>query len=105
MGNERMVEVVKQYGTERIIVDSSSDWGSSDPLAVPKTAKLMAERGIPDADIETVCYRNALAVYGQSGAMEESHWLDPTPIDQRQLFMGNSVLRGQAPKVDSDIIE
>ena len=27
MGNERMVEVVRNYGSERIIVDSSADWG------------------------------------------------------------------------------
>ena len=37
MGSERMVEVVKQFGTERVFIDSSADWGVSDPLAVPKT--------------------------------------------------------------------
>ncbi len=46
MGNERMVEIARRYGSERIIIDSSSDWGVSDPLAVPKTARLMLERGI-----------------------------------------------------------
>src|SRR6201990_1287999 len=34
MGNERMVEVVKQYGTDRIIINSAADWGISDPLTV-----------------------------------------------------------------------
>src|SRR3954454_5582278 len=58
MGNERMVEVVRQYGPERIIVDSSADWGVSDPLAVPKTARLMLERGIPQAHVDATCYRN-----------------------------------------------
>ena len=48
MGNERMAEVVKKYGSERVIVDSAADWGVSDPLAVPKTARLMLERGIPE---------------------------------------------------------
>jgi predicted metal-dependent TIM-barrel fold hydrolase len=100
MGNERMVEVVRQYGSERIIVDSSADWGVSDPLAVPKTAHLMIQRGIPQADVETSCYRNALAAYGQSGQFNESDWLEPAPIDQRTLFMGNSVLRGQQPRID-----
>ena len=38
MGNERMVEIVKQYGSERIMVNSAADWGISDPLAIPKTA-------------------------------------------------------------------
>jgi len=101
MGNERMVEVVRQYGSDRIIVDSSADWGVSDPLAVPKTARLMKERGIPEKDIELTCYGNALSAYGQSGQFNEQDWLNPVPIDQRTLFEGNSVLRGQEPKVDT----
>lgn len=100
MGNERMVEVVRKYGKERIIVDSSADWGVSDPLAVPKTARLMLERGIPQDHVEATCYRNAILAYGPSGQFNESDWLTPAPIDQRTLFEGNSVLRGQQPRVD-----
>lgn len=100
MGNARMVEIVRQYGCDRIIVDSSADWGISDPLAVPKTAQLMLERGIPEAHIQAVCYENALAAYGQSGQMKEEDWSNPQPVDQRQLFSGNSVLRGQKPLVE-----
>ncbi len=99
MGNERMVEIVKQYGSERIFIDSSADWGVSDPLAVPKTARLMLERGIKEADVVATCYGNALKAFGQSGQMKESDWLSPDPIDQRTLFEGNSVLRGQTPRI------
>ncbi len=99
MGNERMVDVVRKFGSERIFIDSSADWGVSDPLAVPKTGRLMLERGIAPKDVEAVCYGNALAAYGQSGQMLESHWLVPESVDQRTLFEGNSVLRGQAPIV------
>jgi hypothetical protein len=83
-----------------VFIDSSADWGKSDPLAVPKTARLMLERGIPRADVEAICYANALAAYGQSGRMHEGDWLEPKTVDQRELFQGNSVLRGQAPLVD-----
>jgi uncharacterized protein len=100
MGNERMTELVRQYGAEKIIVNSAADWGISDPLAVPKTAQLMLERGIPEAHVTAVCYGNALAVYSQSGEMNEADWLAPEGVDQRQLFDGNSVLRGQEPKVE-----
>ena len=101
MGNERMTELVRQYGAERIIVDSACDWGVSDALAVPKTAALMAERGIESGVIRKVSYENALAVYGLSGNMKEVDWLEPTPIDQRSLFEGNSVLRGgQQPRLE-----
>jgi predicted metal-dependent TIM-barrel fold hydrolase len=100
MGNERMVDIVQQYGPERIIVDSSADWGVSDPLAVPKTAQLMHQRGIDPGTIVAVTYANALAAYGQSDQISEADWSDGVAIDQRELFEGNTVLRGQPPKVD-----
>jgi hypothetical protein len=99
MGKERMVEIVRRYGSERIFVDSSADWGVSDPLAVPATAALMLERGIAPEHVHAACYANALAAYGQSGQISESHWLAPEAVDQRELFEGNSVLRGQTPRV------
>jgi len=99
MGSERMVEIVKQYGPDRLIVNSAADWGVSDPLAVPKTAKLMLEKGVPEEHVKQVCYQNALAAYGQSGQMQESDWQDMA-IDQREKYSGNSVLRGgQEPKI------
>ena len=58
--------------------------------------------GIAAAAIREVTYANALAVYGLSGAMQESDWLEPSPIDQRNLFEGNSILRGgQQPRIEA----
>ncbi len=105
MGNKRMVEIVKTYGGERVIVDSSADWGISDTLAVPKTANLMLESGIPRATVERTCYGNALAAYGQSGQFDEKDWLDAPGIDRSQLFEGNSILRGGGPEEDSRLIQ
>lgn len=104
MGNERMVEVVKKYGSTDIIVDSSADWGVSDPLAVPKTAGLMLRRGIPKEDVVKTCYQNALDVFGKNGKMKESDWLGAKGINQTELFNDNSVLRGQEPKIEDDKI-
>lgn len=104
MGNQRMVEVVKRFGSDRIIVDSSADWGVSDPLAVPKTAALMLRQGVAKEDVVKTCYQNALDVFGMSGKMKEEHWLNTPGIDQRQLFEENSVLRGQEPRIDADTI-
>jgi len=107
MGSERMVEIVKQYGPERIIVNSAADWGVSDPLAVPKTANLMLEKGVPEEHVKQVCFQNALTAYGQSGQMKEEDWQEMA-IDQRQKYSGNSVLRGgQEPKIKgtSGIVE
>ena len=101
MGKARMVELLKGYGSDRIIVDSACDWGISDPLGVPKTAALALENGIPEPDVLKVCYENALAAYGQSGQMSEVDWLNPPSVDQRTLYSGNSILRGgRDPVVD-----
>jgi len=100
MGSERMVEIVRQYGPARIIVDSSADWGVSDPLSVPKTAHLMLERGIAAEAVELTTWQNALDAYGQSGQIDKEALLRTPSIDQRQLFHQNSVLRGQAPRID-----
>lgn len=100
MGNERMVEIVKKYGTHHIFINSAADWGISDPLAVPKTAMLMKERGISEEDIKKVCYSNALEAFGQSGQFNESDWLAANTVDQNLKYHGNSILRGgQQPKV------
>ncbi len=105
MGNERMVEVVKQYGPERIMVNSAADWGISDPLAVPKTAALMVKMGIPKEHIELVCYKNAITAFAQSGQLDERAMLEKIEVDQAQKFEGNTVLRGgQQPRRDAGSI-
>ena len=95
MSKERMVAVVKKYGSERIIVDSSADWGVSDPLSVPKTAALMAQEGVSAEDIHLTCYQNALSVYGQSGQFNEEDWKQNLVINTADKHEGNTVLRGQ----------
>ena len=94
MGNERMVEIVKQYGSERIMVNSAADWGISDPLAVPKTAALMHESGIDLNDIHLVTFRNAITAFAQSGQINEADFEMVKQIDQSLKFNGSSVLRG-----------
>jgi hypothetical protein len=55
----------------------------------------------PPNEARQVTYSNALAVYGLNGEMKEEHWLDPSLIDQRTLFEGNSILRGgQTPRIE-----
>ncbi len=91
MGKERMVEIVRSYGKERIIVDSAADWGVSNPLAVPQTAALMLESGIPEATVEAVTYGNALLAYGQSGQFRAA---PPPAPDPAARYQGSSIRRG-----------
>ena len=96
MTEERMVELLKKYGTERMVVNSAADWGKSDPLKVPKTAQAMRAAGFSESDIETVVFENPIAFFERSGKLDRAS-LKGRQIDQSQLFEGNSVLRGQAP--------
>ncbi|HXI01359.1 MAG TPA: TatD family hydrolase [Sphingobacteriaceae bacterium] len=105
MGNERMVEITKQYGAERIMVNSAADWGISDPLAVPKTAALMKLNGISVQDIELLTYRNAITAFAQSGQIDEADFASVKSVDQSGKFEGNTILRGgQQPRIDKSSI-
>jgi predicted metal-dependent TIM-barrel fold hydrolase len=103
MGSERMVELVQRYGPERIIVDSSADWGVSDPLSVPKTGQLMLDRGVDPAWVEKTTWSNAIAAYAQSGQMDVEALHRDAVVDQRELYNDNSVLRGQEPQVGDGV--
>lgn len=100
MDENRMVNLVKTYGAQRIIINSAADWGVSDPLKVPKTAAAMREAGITDAAIHTIVWDNPIDFFSQSGRANKADFDAPIKIDQSRLWEGNSVLRGQAPKVE-----
>ncbi|VTP90768.1 hypothetical protein [Sphingobacterium daejeonense] len=53
----------KEYGSERIMVNSAADWGISDPLAVPKTAALMLQHGISREDVEKVLFPKCIGCF------------------------------------------
>ena len=56
---ERSVNMITRYGTERMIVNGSADWGYSDPLAVPKVAMLMRRSGhFSEEEIKKVVFDN-----------------------------------------------
>jgi predicted metal-dependent TIM-barrel fold hydrolase len=103
MDSSRMVDIVAANGAERMIVDSSADWGISDPLSVPKTAALMEERGINPEWITKTCWSNALEVYGKSGEIDVERLNSDHQVDQTQMFGDSSILRGQEPRVDSAV--
>jgi hypothetical protein len=91
MSPPRMVEILKQFGTERVLVNSAADWGRSDPLLTRETADLMLASGFSEDDVDLVFWRNPVAFYGQSGKLELD---DDAETAAGGLFEGNSILRG-----------
>jgi predicted metal-dependent TIM-barrel fold hydrolase len=64
---ERAIRIIRKCGTERIMIHSAADWGISDPLSVPLTAREMRkEGGFSINEIEKVTFYNAYEFFKQS---------------------------------------
>ena len=97
MDEHRMVAILLEHGTERVLVNSAADWGRSDPLKTLKTGRAMLAAGFGDDEVDQVLWRNPVEFYGQSGNL----LLDPVPgfvegeaPAATASFEGSSVLRG-----------
>jgi uncharacterized protein len=92
MDEARMVAILKEFGTDKVLVNSAADWGRSDPLKTYKTGKEMLAAGFSESDVDKVLWQNPVEFYGQSGRLV----LDELPgfAASAETFAGNSVLRG-----------
>ncbi|MFG1651754.1 TatD family hydrolase [Micromonospora sp. NPDC049275] len=91
MTPQRMVELLREYGTERMLVNSAADWGRSDPLLTRATGEAMLLAGFSDDDVDRVLWRNPVEFYGQSGRLDLSDLDVAAKVDPQT---GNSILRG-----------
>jgi len=89
MSPPRMVAILREYGLDRMLVNSAADWGRSDPLLTLRTGQAMLAAGFTEDDVDKVLWRNPVEFYGQSGK------LDLSTVDSVEpTFEGNSILRG-----------
>jgi len=95
MDEDRMVRILQEYGTERIIINSACDWGVSDPLKVRKTADAMLAAGFSEDEVDRVVWRNPVEFFGQSGRLELDDREGEAHYDPAATFAGNSLLRGE----------
>ncbi|MBZ0136153.1 MAG: TatD family hydrolase [Planctomycetes bacterium] len=68
---ERATNILKKFGTERMMLNSSADWGPSDCLNVPKTVGELRRNGFTEEDIQRVVWDNPFNFYAQSGKLNE----------------------------------
>ena len=64
---DRAANIVMQYGVERLMMNSSADWGESDPLSVPQTVVELRRRGYAENGIQQLVWDNPIQFYAQSG--------------------------------------
>ena len=94
MDPDRMVRILQEYGTSRMLVNSAADWGHSDPLRTAATAFAMRSAGFTEEDVEQVLWRNPVAFYAQSGRLDLEAGDAGTRPSHATDFAGNSVRRG-----------
>ncbi len=63
---ERAVDMIELYGPDRMLVNTSGDWGLSRPDNLPNFIMAMRRRGHPDSLIRRVVYENPLEFFRQS---------------------------------------
>ncbi len=76
----RVAAIVRRWGIERTLVNSSADWGVSDPCSLPKVAGHLAEDGFTPKQIEQLLFHNPMAFYSQCDRFQpqlDLPWIDP----------------------------
>ena len=80
---ERVSNIIREHGSERIIVNGSADWGISDPLSLVKVVAYMSTDGHDDATIQHLVFANAMSFYGRSPRWRPE--LNLVPVDPREF--------------------
>lgn len=79
----RVSAMIREHGSQRVMVNGSADWGISDPLSLVKVVARMHEDGHDDDTILNLVHRNAAAFYGHSPNWKPE--LDLEPVDPQQF--------------------
>jgi len=58
LSSEEAAGILRDYGPERMLLNSSADWEASDPLATLATVGVMREMEMPESLIERVVWHN-----------------------------------------------
>jgi predicted metal-dependent TIM-barrel fold hydrolase len=80
---ERVSHIIRQFGSDRMIVNGSADWGISDPLSLVKVAEYLKQDGHPEATIQRLVFDNPMSFYRQSPRWQPE--LNLVPVDPREF--------------------
>lgn len=97
MDVHRMVAVVREFGVERMVVNSAADWGISDPLMIPRLVQALLRAGVAAKDVERLVWDNPVDFFSQGGRLDRRRLDTPPRASRRETYDGNTILRGQDP--------
>ncbi len=81
---QRVSNIIKEYGSQKMMVNGSADWGVSNPLALVDTVTQMQKDGHSQEDINNLTHNNALNFYSYSGKFKPNFDLKPLEIKSFQ---------------------
>jgi predicted metal-dependent TIM-barrel fold hydrolase len=79
----RVSDIIREHGSDRMIVNGSADWGISDPLSLVKVVEYMKTDGHSDETIQQLVHDNAMSFY--SGSDKWKPELDLVPVDPNEF--------------------
>jgi len=80
---QRVSDIIREFGSERMIVNGSADWGISDPLSLVKVVAHMQSDGHDEQTIRRLVFDNAAAFYSHSPNWQPD--FDIKPLDPREF--------------------
>lgn len=80
---QRVSDIIRRFGSERMIVNGSADWGISDPLSLLKVVKHLAGDGHSESVIQDLVFKNAMAFYGHTERWKPE--LGLVPVDPHEF--------------------
>ena len=80
---ERVSNIIRQFGAERVLVNGSADWGVSDPLSLVRVVERMRQDGHPEETIQRLVRLTADSFYSHSPRWQPN--LDLEPVDPREF--------------------
>ncbi len=67
---ERMANILEDHGFDKMMANSSADWGPSDCLMLTYLAEELRGRGHKEKDVEKILWDNPFAFYSKSGRIK-----------------------------------
>jgi predicted metal-dependent TIM-barrel fold hydrolase len=80
---ERVSNMIRKYGSDRMIVNGSADWGISDPLSLITVVDYMRGDGHSEETIGDLVFNTAMKFYGHSPNWKPE--LNLVPVDPQEF--------------------
>ena len=81
---ERVSMILREWGTGKVMIAGSADWGVSDPLSLVKVADYLKQDGHPEEVIRGILHDQPAAFYGVSPNFQPDFELTPVPVSEYQ---------------------